>query len=152
EHHVDRLLRGRLGNRLLGRVVGSLDELLLDLLVANVLRDVERALVRRLRDRLLPAPADLGLGHEPHLLERGREDAEVAVRERRQARDHDGRRKADVLRKATDDVLVRELLRDDRLADLDLGETVETLTLLQLEARETDSPVAAPRLLLLPAE
>src|SRR5690606_778876 len=101
---------------------------------------------------LLPAPADLGLGHEPQLLERGRQHAEVTVRERRQERHHDGGRETDVLREPADDLLVRELLRDDRLADLRLGQAVEALALLQREAREADRAVALGRLLLLPAE
>src|SRR5262249_2482053 len=146
----------RLGRRccdcLLGRVVGCLGELVLELLAANVLRDVETTLVRRLRDRLLPAVADLRHDEQTELLERRRELTEVPITERRKQSHHDPRRQADVGRETTDNLLVARPVRHDRLADLRLRQTVEALALLELETVEADRAPTVALLRLLPAE
>src|SRR5262249_869223 len=53
---------------------------------------------------------------------------------------------------AAHDVLVRELLHLDPLADLGLAQTVEALAALQAQAVESDATVSRRALLLLPAE
>ncbi len=66
-------------DRVACRVIGGLFQLFAKLGALHVLRDVERALVGRALHGLLPALANLGVGHQTELFERGRQHAEVAI-------------------------------------------------------------------------
>jgi hypothetical protein len=128
----------------------ALAQLCADRLGADILSDVQGALVGCGGQGLLPARADQIIFQEPEGLEGWSHEPQLRVGERRQEADHDGRSQAKVLGEAADEVLEFESLGDDSLADLLFVESIEAGVAAELEVGQTDVAVRAS--FLFPAE
>src|SRR5262245_6292530 len=151
EHDMDIRFPGRLRHNLGHDRVCRVGQLTSEFPIANVFRDVTRALIFLLLDRVLPTLLDLPVLQQPEFLQRRSQDGQVLVGELVEHRDKDCRCEADFLWQHAHDLLPTELFSHDRFADFFLRFALEG-QLPNLEIRQTNRAMAFGRLLLFPAK